>query len=164
MPYLHSAMILKILSIRTSLESSISRAHRGRKPQARTAKAMASKSGLYSESNGQLMNTPWAYSFRAIRHRGLRSTAPGGTNLPDRLQQLGKRKRIGRMFRHRYHGFTSRLFGHLSLRISPDFYRRTDLPIYFAILPRWLPEEQYSGLLLNQNNFPLAGHDFQEEP
>jgi hypothetical protein len=50
-------MIRKIFSIRGSPELASSNAHRAEKPQVSTAKTIARMIGLYSSSNGQLMNT-----------------------------------------------------------------------------------------------------------
>lgn len=44
MPYLHSRMIRLIFRIRSSPPSSISSAHRGKKPQSKTANTVARKS------------------------------------------------------------------------------------------------------------------------
>src|SRR5438093_8722249 len=81
-----------------------------------------------------------------IRHRGVLLPTPGGPNLPDRLQQLGARERIGWTFRHRYHGFSSRLPGHLSL------LGKVLVGSSFIMLPKSLPEEQYSSAVAEQNH------------
>src|SRR5207245_10091879 len=117
MPYLQSPMILKILSMRTSLASAISSAHRGRRSQSRTAKTIASKSGLYCGSNGQLMNTLLSYSFRAIGHRLLPPITPAGGDFSDRLQNLGMRDRTASLGPYQ-HALAFHLRAHRVLSIS----------------------------------------------
>ena len=76
---------------------------------------------LYWESNGQLMNTFLAYSFRAIGHRLLLPAPPGARQLFDRLAHLGAIEGIGRISRLQDDSSAFLFRGHRFLRDAKIF-------------------------------------------
>src|SRR5947209_4575699 len=134
-------MILKIFSIRTSLASSISSAHRGRSPQSRTANTIASNSGLYCASKGQLMKTRRSYLFSVMSWNPPLFLPPGLGQFSDRFAHLLAVERIRRIDWLQNDGSAFRFRGHRFLRDAKIFewnlgscYRRDQKAATFALV------------------------------